>query len=261
MCSSPHRANRRCVVPRIQSSRCFSSSRICSSGMPRAAPRRDTCPCRRTRRMRRRHRGRDRRSTSGHPGRRPEPAAAASGTRGERSAACSRSRRAAAPSRRRIRPSAEPPSCRERRLPLQSVRPSSRRQACTASSSHSRTRSAIMRSAASAHETAASGGSVRTRSKTVRDRDVVRMPSRRTTSDAGSGATWRITSGPLEIRPAASVVMCTRCGRYRYSGRPHTTAADTCDSAAPPAESRTTAMTCARWRASGHRSAASVAAM
>ena len=170
------------------------------------------------------------------------------GTRGGRSAACSRSRRAAAPSRRRSRPSAEPPSRRERRLPLQSVRPCHAASACTASSSHSRTRSAIMRSAASAHATAASGGSVRMRSKTVRDRDVLRMPSQqndigcrkrrnvahrhpgRSRSDRPHRSSCATSLRPVPVERKAPA----RLRPTRVTRRPRR-----------PAESRTTAMT---WR-------------
>ena len=178
MCSSPHRANRHCVVPRIQSSRCFSSSRICSSGMPRVSassrylPLPSNSPNAAT----------SSRARSTKYIRPPGPATGAC-SRGEwnpRRTICSlltlSPGSCAFPSANSaIRRAAFTP-----RAPVAAAIRSAmpRRQACTASSSHSRTRSAIMRSAASAHETAASGGSVRMRSKTVRDRVVVRMPSR-----------------------------------------------------------------------------------
>ena len=171
---------------------------------------------------------------------------AASRSRGGRAAACSRSRRAAA-----LVPSAKAAirraACRrrERRLPLRSRSPMPRRQACTASSSHSRTRSAIMRSAASAHATAASGGSVRMRSNTVRYREV------RADAVAENDIGCRQAAQRGASHPGRSRSDSARIGRHVHSLRPVPVETEgptrprptRVTATAPPSESRTTAMT------------------
>lgn len=80
----------------------------------------------------------------------------------------------------------------------------------------------------------------------MRDSEVHRIPSTITTSAAGNGPACRRTSGLLDTRRAAGIVMCTAAQRIRYSGSRQSTAADVCDMTAPPVLSRATAMTCAR---------------
>jgi hypothetical protein len=72
------------------------------------------------------------------------------------------------------------------------------------------------------------------------------------TSSGGNGATCLRTSGELEIRRGASVVMWTRTNRIFHSGSRQSTALELCDIAAGPWASRATAITCARCFSSSH---------
>lgn len=106
-------------------------------------------------------------------------------------------------------------------------------------------------SAASARVIAASGPTVRMTSNTVRESDVQRIPATSVMSRSASAPSCRSILCVL-CRRSGIVMTCTRSGRRRNNGRPHSTAAETCEKTGSlPAAANAAAMTSARCRDSG----------